>query len=443
MNDLYGQAVANPLGGRLAKALGLPRPTALRRYTPGDPLLDGPALVGAASGGRLAGPLRTALASSVVETEDDGARSYAALVFDATGLARVAMLGEMREFFAPVLRRLRPSGRVVVLGVPPEQCGDAEAAAASRALDGFVRSLGKELRAGATANLLYVAEDAAEALASPLRFLLSGRAAYVSGQVLRVGAASVPQPADPVRPLAGRVAVVTGAARGIGASIASTLARDGAEVVCLDVPAQGAALTAIANEVGGTTLQLDITADDAPARLIDHLRERRGGVDILVHNAGVTRDKLLANMDAARWQSVLAVNLVAQLRINEAVLAGEVLREHARVVCLSSTSGIAGNRGQTNYAASKAGIIGMVQALAPRVADAGGTLNAVAPGFIETDMTAHMPTTVREIGRRINSMNQGGLPRDVAETVAWLGQAASGGVNGEVVRVCGQSMLGA
>lgn len=443
MTDLYGQVVTNPLGGRVAKAFGLPRPVRLRRYTPGDPLLDGPALVGAAHGGRLDEPVRTALTDTVVETEDDGERSYAALVYDATGIATVAALAQLREFFAPVLRRLRPSGRVVVLGGSPEESSDAEAAAAGRALDGFVRSLGKELRAGATANLLYVADGAAEALASPLCFLLSGRAANVSGQVLHVGAATAPQPTEPTRPLTGRVAVVTGAARGIGASIASTLARDGARVVCLDVPGQGAALAGIANEVGGTTMQLDITADDAPARLVDHMRERYGGIDILVHNAGVTRDKLLANMDAERWQAVLAVNLQAQLRINEAVLAGKVLRQHARLVCLSSTSGIAGNRGQTNYAASKAGIIGMVRALAPRVAKAGGTVNAVAPGFIETDMTAHMPTTVREIGRRINSMNQGGLPRDVAETVAWLGDAASGGINGEAVRVCGQSMLGA
>lgn len=443
MTDVYQQAVNSPLGGRLAKALGLPRPTTLRRYTPGDPLLDGPALLGAAPGGRLDGPMRTALGGSAVETADDGERGYAAVVFDATGIATAAALSELRDFFAPVLRRLRPSGRVVLLGTPPEECAEAEAAAAARALDGFVRSLGKELRAGATANLLYVTNGGDEALASPLRFLLSGRSAYVSGQVLRVGAATVPQPEDPLRPLADRVAVVTGAARGIGASIAAILARDGAHVVCLDVPAQGAALAGVANEVGGTMLQLDITAEDAPGRLVEHMRERYGGVDILVHNAGVTRDKLLANMDAERWQSVLTVNLDAQLRINEAVITGEALRQHARVVCLSSTSGIAGNRGQTNYAASKAGIIGMVQALAPRVAHAGGTLNAVAPGFIETDMTARMPTTVREIGRRINSMNQGGLPRDVAETVAWLAQAASGGLNGEVVRVCGQSMLGA
>ena len=134
-------------------------------------------------------------------------------------------------------------------------------------------------------------------------------------------------------------------------------------------------------------------------------------------------------MPADQWSSVLAVNLDAQLRINETLLDQNVLRPGARVVCISSTSGIAGNRGQTNYAASKAGIIGMVQALAPVMAERDMTINAVAPGFIETAMTKAMPFATREIGRRINSLNQGGLPVDVAETVAWLGQPGTAGVN--------------
>jgi 3-oxoacyl-[acyl-carrier protein] reductase len=110
---------------------------------------------------------------------------------------------------------------------------------------------------------------------------------------------------------------------------------------------------------------------------------------------------------------------------------------------VASTSGIAGNRGQTNYAASKAGVIGMVRALAPAAAERGSTVNAVAPGFIETEMTGAMPFGTREAGRRINSLHQGGLPVDVAETVAWLAEPGSGGLTGQVVRVCGQSLLGA
>jgi 3-oxoacyl-[acyl-carrier protein] reductase len=235
---------------------------------------------------------------------------------------------------------------------------------------------------------------------------------------------------------------VTGAARGIGAAIAAVLARDGAEVVCLDVPAAGQALVSSANAVGGTALQLDITAADAPERLVDHLRERHGGVDLVVHNAGITRDKLLVNMDDERWRSVLDVNLRAHLRLDEALLDGP-LHDGGAIVSVSSTSGIAGNRGQTNYAASKAGVIGMVRAMAPRLADRRISVNAVAPGFIETEMTARMPLATREAGRRVNSLRQGGLPVDVAEAIAFLGAPASAGVTGQVLRVCGQSLVGA
>jgi 3-oxoacyl-[acyl-carrier protein] reductase len=241
-----------------------------------------------------------------------------------------------------------------------------------------------------------------------------------------------------------RVAVVTGAARGIGAAIARVLARDGAHVVAVDVPAAGEQLAQVANEVHGTAVALDVTAADAGPRLARQLVARHGGVDVVVHNAGITRDKLLVNMDADRWSSVMAVNLQAQLDLTAALLATQsALRPDARVVSVSSQSGIAGNRGQTNYAASKAGIIGMVRAWAPEFAERGATINAVAPGFIVTEMTAKMPLGTREVGARLNSLQQGGLPVDVAETIAWLAQPGSSGVNGQVVRVCGQSLLGA
>jgi len=161
-----------------------------------------------------------------------------------------------------------------------------------------------------------------------------------------------------------------------------------------------------------------------------------------VHNAGVTRDRTLARMSAAEWDQVLRINLAAPERITDALLGTGCLRPGGRVVGVSSIAGIAGNAGQTNYATSKAGVIGLVQALAPRL-PAGTTANAVAPGFIETRMTAAVPVLAREAGRRLNSMLQGGLPQDVAEAVAWLASPATGGVNGAVLRVCGQSLLGA
>ena len=140
---------------------------------------------------------------------------------------------------------------------------------------------------------------------------------------------------------------------------------------------------------------------------------------------------------------VVAVNLTSQELADEVLLDEGVIREGGRIISVSSIGGIAGNRGQTNYGASKAGVIGRVRALAAQVHDRGITVNAVAPGFIETKMTADMPVGPREAGRRLNSLSQGGLPVDVAETVAWFAAPGSSGVTGNVTRVCGQSLIGA
>src|SRR4051812_22652352 len=451
VSDWYRNFANSGVGTTITKQLGLPRPAVLRRYEPGQPLLPGPAVVGSAGEGRLREALTTLLKAQGVHVQSpvtaDGAtdgEKPAAVILDATGLGTPADLAGAHDFLAPAVKRLRASGRVLILAEPPSAADSPAQAAARQALDGLVRSIGKELRDGSTANLVYVPEGAEGSIASPVRFFLSGRSAYVDGQVVTLSGADVPAAEDADKPLAEKVAVVTGAARGIGAAIAEVMARDGAHVVAVDIPAAGDKLAQVANEVGGTAFQLDITSPDAAQRLIEHLRERQGGVDIVVHNAGITRDKLLVNMDTSRWNSVMAVNLQAQLGLTQALLdADGVLRPGARVVCVSSQSGIAGNRGQTNYAASKAGVIGMVRAWAPAFAERDATINAVAPGFIVTEMTAKMPLGAREVGSRINSLQQGGLPVDVAETIAWLSQPGSAGVNGQVVRVCGQSMLGA
>ena len=462
MSDRYASFAASGPGRALTKRLGLPQPVPLRRFRPGDPLVPGPVLTGGE--GRLGGAVGKVLDAVGAELRDPGATNSdgsppanAALVFDATGIADSAGLRALYDFFHPRIRSVYPSGRVVVLGTPPEVCDSPAEAVAQRALEGFVRSVGKEAGRGVTANLVYAAPDAD--LESTLRFLLSARSAYVSGQVVRVrpttpvepaigthqpgGPAWGGAPADWDRPLADKVALVTGAARGIGEAIARVLARDGAHVVCLDVPAAGQALSTVANELAGSALQLDLTAPDAPQRLAEHLQARHGGVDIVVHNAGILRDRTVARMEPAQWDAVLDVNLSSQERVNTALLEQDLLPPGARVVSVSSIAGIAGNRGQTNYATSKAGVIGMVEAMAPRLAGRGVTVNAVAPGVIETAMIAKMPLMLREAGRRMNSMSQAGLPVDVAEAVAFLANPGSAGVTGQVLRVCGQSLIGA
>jgi 3-oxoacyl-[acyl-carrier protein] reductase len=445
MTDRYQQFAQSGVGRLVVRRLGLPNPTPLRRHRPGEPPLPGPTLLGGAPGGRLSDVVATALKSAGVDLSTEGTGEHGALVFDATGIADPVGLRALYDFFHPVLRSLTSCGRVVVLGTPPDRTGTRFEAIAQRALEGFTRSVGKELRRGATVQLVYVAPGAESAVESTLRFLLSGRSAYVSGQVIRIGAFGTEstEPEDWEQPLAGKVALVTGAARGIGEAIAEVLARDGAHVVALDIPAQGAELSTVANRIRGSALQLDITSPDAPARLIEYLRSRRGGVDVVVHNAGITRDRKLANLKESGWDAVLAVNLVCQPLINDALLEADLLRPNGRIIGVSSIAGIAGNAGQTNYGTTKAGVIGMVDAYAPVLAERGATINAVAPGFIETRMTAAVPFAIREVGRRMNSLAQGGLPGDVAETVAWYANPASGAVNGNVVRVCGQSLLGA
>jgi 3-oxoacyl-[acyl-carrier protein] reductase len=467
MADRYLHWTNTRPGRVLTRRLGLPRPVPLHRWSAARPALEGGGLLhltpvaprdgdggpqyggdgsDSAYGKELAAVLeRTGLpVSTAAEKGAEGAR-HAAVVLDATGIGDVAALRGLHEGLHPVLRSVAECGRIVVLGATPDP-DDHRQAAAQQALEGFVRSLGKETGGGRTAQLVRLAPGATPAGAeSTLRFLLSPKSAYVSGQVVEVGAQAVPPelPGDWERPLAGRTALVTGCARGIGESVAATLARDGAHVICLDIPQAETDLHRVAEQLGGTALPLDITAEDAGARIAAALPDE--GLDVLVHNAGVTRDRRLVNMKAERWDQVLDVNLDSVVRTTDHLLAeGALRRGTGRIVATASIAGIAGNTGQTNYAASKAGIIGLVRSLAPRAAaEHGVTVNAVAPGFIETKMTAAVPLFIREAGRRMNSHAQGGLPVDVAETTAWFASPASSAVNGQVVRVCGQSLLGA
>jgi 3-oxoacyl-[acyl-carrier protein] reductase len=469
MKDGYLDFANSNVGAKLVNALGLPKPLPLERYAPGQPVIKGSVLVG--GGGEpqllstLAGIFKRIGAQTLAHERlpqwvsvanqaglttgrwggnGQPGEKVKALVFDATGLTDSTQSDALYWFFHDAARSLLPCGRVVVIGRPPEGCTSHRQATIQRGLEGLTRSLGKELKKGSNAQLVYVAEGAEGQLESTLRFLLSPRSAYVSAQVIRIGApiGETATPADWDKPLAGKKVLVTGASRGIGAAIAECMARDGAQVIALDVPQAQEGLTEVAKKIGGKALALDIGSAEAPQKLVEAAKAD-GGWDVVVHNAGITRDKTIANMKEHLWQLVMNVNLSTQERINEALVESGALKSGGRIVCVSSISGLAGNMGQTNYAVSKAGVVGMVQSTAPIFAKKGITINAVAPGFIETAMTAAIPFAIREAGRRMNSMSQGGQPEDVAEAIGWFASPASSGITGNVIRVCGQSLIGA
>ncbi|GAB3671311.1 3-oxoacyl-ACP reductase [Salinisphaera aquimarina] len=454
MSDYLVKASSNATLRSVLKSVGVPTPVTLERAQGAyqERFLEGQkVLVGATAGTTASAQIDVALESTGANVEradtpqpaDD--EKFDALVFDATGMQGVADLKSLYAFFHPVARKLTTNARIVVLASLPQAMESVSASAAARAVEGFVRSLAKEIgQLGSTANMLYVEPDAEDRIAGPLRFFLSDYSTFVDGQPLSVTRAGImPETVVSTQPLKDKVALVTGGARGIGAATAQRLAREGATVVCLDIPQDQDTLEETVAEFGGTALALDITDDNAPREIADFFKDKFGGVDIVIHNAGVTRDKTLANMPEHYWDMVQAINLQAIIDVDAVLSDEQIINEHGRVICLCSIGGIAGNRGQTNYGATKAGLIGFVERRGATDRERGVTVNAVAPGFIETRMTAEMPFGMREAGRRLSSLSQGGEPRDVAEAITFLTTPGAGGVSGNVLRVCGQSLIGA
>ncbi|MFH2008922.1 MAG: 3-oxoacyl-ACP reductase [bacterium] len=476
MSDFLLELSKNPNVRRAVRTLGLPlpMPQVLRRARgpwTARPLQDLDVVVGCAPGGAMNIPVAKTLTlaganaavldpalldafatlgeaygrpARVVSTADTDLRPQA-LLFDATGIGDTAGLRALYDFFHPLIRSLERCGRVVVLGRPIPACDTPGGAAAQAALEGFVRSVAKEIgKQGSTAQLVVVEEGAEARVEAVLRFLLSPRSAFVSGQPFYI-TSDVAEAGEPVweRPLEGQVALVTGAARGIGAATARRLSEEGAHVVCLDRPQDAALAAQVAQDVAGSVLLADMADPATPGLVADHLEASHGGVDIVVHNAGVTRDRTLGRMNEEGWDQALNINLTAVAATTAALLEKNVLWDNGRIVCLSSIAGLAGNVGQTNYAASKAGIVGFVARLAFDLAGRGIAVNAVAPGFIETRMTAAVPVFIREAGRRLSSLGQGGLPLDVAEVITFLSSPGAAGLSGRVVRVCGGGFIGA
>jgi 3-oxoacyl-[acyl-carrier protein] reductase len=454
MTDFLLNLANDKRSAAVVKSLGLPTPTRLART-------KGPTVAGELQGKTalvLSAPsayasdiatstLQAAGATVVASVDLQVDARIDALVLDLSGCATVEVLQSLYTQTQPMMRRIGKNARILLIATHPDALTDPVAAGCARGVEGFMRSLGKEVgKRGAVANLAYVRPDRVAGLAGVVGFFCSPRCTYVSGQAVTLSSVgSTLESASELygKVLTGKTAVVTGCARGIGRAIAQRLAEEGAHVIAIDVESARDALYEAALQWGGTPLVLDIASVTAPAELAALIERKFTAVDIVVHNAGITRDKTLANMTTVQWDLVMAVNFQAIAAIDKELLSRNLVRHNGRLVALSSISGVAGNFGQTNYATSKAALIGYVRALGRGLAVQGITVNAVAPGFIETPMTQKVPLFTREAGRRLNSLSQGGQPRDVAELVCFLASPSAAAVSGNTIRVCGQALIGA
>ncbi len=238
--------------------------------------------------------------------------------------------------------------------------------------------------------------------------------------------------------LAGEIALVTGASRGIGAAIADTLAVAGAQVIGTATSAAGA--EAIGQRLAahrGQGRVLDVTDGAAVEALIESIIKEHGALSILVNNAGITRDQLLMRMKDADWQAVLDTNLSSVYRTSKTVLRGMMKARKGRIISIASVVGVTGNPGQTNYAAAKAGIIAFSKSLAREIGSRGITVNVVAPGFIDTDMTRALGEEQRKMLEATIALGRLGKPEDIAQAVLFLASPAAAYITGETLHVNG------
>lgn len=236
----------------------------------------------------------------------------------------------------------------------------------------------------------------------------------------------------------GQVALVTGASRGIGAAIAQELAQRGATVIGTATTDDGAAkITQALQAQGGRGVRLDVNDAAAAEAAVDAIVKQHGGLQVLVNNAGITRDMLAMRLKDEDWDAVIDTNLKAVFRMSRAVMRTMMKQRYGRIVNITSVVGASGNPGQANYAAAKAGVAGMTRALARELGSRGITVNCVAPGFIETDMTAALPEEQRKALLGQIPLGQLGKPADIAHAVAYLASAQAGYVTGQELHVNG------
>ena len=432
----------NPLVRQIAKTLNLPLPIPALLIRNGNPFVDSESahkkVACTGTKNDLAKSISRILQPRCLLTTEYE-NELNAVVLSGIGISTIEDTTDFFKEAQRVITRIGKNGRVIVLSQTEESA--PEGFAVQRALEGFSRALSKEVgKYGTTVNHLRITAADAENIARSILFFLSDKSSFITGQVIELNSDSFTAAENYTGLLKGKTAIVTGGARGIGASAARVLHREGAKVIIVDVPQANEEAQKIANELEGDSLLMDITQQDSAQQIQEYVLSNYGKLDILVNNAGITRDKTLAKMTEAQWNGVLQVNLKAAIRLTQKFL-DEGFSDKAKIVGLASISGIAGNVGQTNYSASKAGMIAYMNAIAKSYPDI--YANAVAPGFIETKMTEGLPLFVKEGGRRLSTLKQGGLPEDVAELIGFLSSPLSDGINGQVIRVCGGSMIGA
>jgi 3-oxoacyl-[acyl-carrier protein] reductase len=375
-------------------------------------------------------------AATVYDEKMDG------LVVNCVGMETIEDLEDLYTTVKNTVAKINANGRVVLVSRMDDT--SALSSTVQKSIEGFARALAKEIggKKGVTVNLLKVTNMNVMPfeIVNAATFFLSDKSSFITGQVIELNNAYGTDFSLPVKLLQDKIAIVTGGARGIGAAAARVLHREGAKVIIVDVPFAKEDAEKLAQELNGDVILEDITDAKATEDIQKFILDNYKGLDILINNAGITRDKTIAKMSIEQWRGVLNVNLKATINLTETFIKNG-FNKNAKVVGLSSISGIAGNVGQTNYSLSKAGMMGFMKTIAERNENI--YANAVAPGFIETKMTENLPFFVKEGGRRLSTLKQGGLPEDVAELIGFLASPLSDGINGQCLRVCGGSMIGA
>ena len=362
-----------------------------------------------------------------------------ALIVDGRNVNNAESLKAVFDELQAGVKNIKANGKVLIYSVEPELLTDSHHSTFQRALEGISRSLAKELGGrGTSVNLVKLPPNVdLKNYATVQEFFTSGRCAFITGQAVAANEAT-----KSGSELSDKICVVTGGAGGIGSATVKRLAAEGATVIIADMPQmEERAKSLLSSKV--SFLGADLTDEAARKNLLETIKAQHERIDVLVNNAGITRDKTLKNMPEHYWDQLIAINLTAVINLTEDALEMGLIPEGGRIISTSSISGIAGNFGQTNYTATKAALIGYSSSKSKELKAKGITINAIAPGYIETDMVKTMPLMTRIFAERLTSLAQAGKPEDIAEAMAFLAHPGAQSINGQVLRVCGGSFLGA